>query len=57
MDNTARKFGTNGVLSSKISLMLTGVRSLFKRVAWFFQFTDEDRISAGIVVPSKDRYK
>lgn len=57
MDNTARKFGTNAVLSGKISAMLIGVRSLFKRVAWFFQFTDEDRISAGIVVASKDRYE
>jgi hypothetical protein len=57
MDNTTRKFRTNGVFSSKISVMLTGVRSLFKRVAWFFQLTDEDRISAGIVVASKDRYE
>lgn len=57
MDNTARKLRTNGMLSGKISGMLIGVRSLFKRVAWFFRFTDEDRISAGIVVPSKDRYK
>lgn len=57
MDNTARKFRTNGVLSGKISAMLIGVRSMFKRVAWFFQFTDEDRISAGIVVASKVRYE
>jgi hypothetical protein len=37
--------------------MLISVRSMFKRVAWFFQFTAEDRISAGIVVASKDRYE
>lgn len=57
MDTSDRKFRTNRVLSGKISEMLIGVRSMFKRVAWFFRFTDEDRISAGIVVPSKDRYK
>jgi len=57
MDTSARKFRTNGERSGKITAMLISVRSMFKRVAWFFQFTAEDRISAGIVVASKDRYE